>query len=56
MENEKKNINEIENVLVIEGRNPVLEAFRSGKPIDKVFVRMVRFVPSSGRQRSMIQS
>ena len=38
MENEKKNINEIENVLVIEGRTPVLEAFRSGKPIDKVFV------------------
>lgn len=38
MENEKKNINEIENVLVIEGRNPVLEAFRSGKPVDKVFV------------------
>jgi 23S rRNA (guanosine2251-2'-O)-methyltransferase len=24
--------------LVIEGRNAVLEAFRSGKPIDKVFV------------------
>lgn len=27
-----------ENSLVIEGRNAVLEAFRSGKPIDKVFV------------------
>ena len=28
----------IPNTLVIEGRNAVLEAFRSGKPIDKVFV------------------
>ena len=27
-----------EHTLVIEGRNAVLEAFRSGKPIDKVFV------------------
>lgn len=25
--------------LTIEGRNPVLEAFRSGKPIDKVFIQ-----------------
>ena len=27
-----------EHTLVVEGRNAVLEAFRSGKPIDKVFV------------------
>lgn len=27
-----------ENNLTIEGRNAVLEAFRSGKPIDKIFV------------------
>ena len=25
--------------LVIEGRNAVLEAFRSGRPIDKLFVQ-----------------
>lgn len=26
------------NELVIEGRNPVMEAFRSGKPVDKLFI------------------
>ena len=26
------------NELMIEGRNAVLEAFRSGKPVDKVFI------------------
>ena len=38
---QEKNREEIENnehTLVIEGRNTVLEAFRSGKPIDKLFV------------------
>lgn len=40
----RENINEIngndrEHTLVIEGRNAVLEAFRSGKTIDKVFVQ-----------------
>ena len=29
---------EKEQSLVIEGRNAVLEAFRSGKPVDKLFV------------------
>lgn len=38
---QEKNREEIDNnehTLVIEGRNAVLEAFRSGKPIDKLFV------------------
>lgn len=35
---EKKEFDEREHTLVIEGRNAVLEAFRSGKPIDKVFI------------------
>lgn len=34
MKEKKQTVNE----LVIEGRNAVLEAFRSGKPIDKLFV------------------
>lgn len=43
MENkmQENQMNEMENeehTLVIEGRNAVLEAFRSGKPIDKVFI------------------
>ena len=33
MEERKK-----EHTLLLEGRNAVLEAFRSGKPIDKVFI------------------
>ena len=32
-----KNHTEIKS-LIIEGRNAVLEAFRSGRPIDKLFV------------------
>lgn len=41
MSNIETNTNEFDervHTLVIEGRNAVLEAFRSGKPIDKVFV------------------
>ena len=34
----KKEMDDRNHTLVIEGRNAVLEAFRSGKPIDKVFV------------------
>lgn len=34
----EKELDERVHTLVIEGRNAVLEAFRSGKPIDKVFV------------------
>lgn len=34
----EKGFDEREHTLVIEGRNAVLEAFRSGKPVDKVFV------------------
>lgn len=34
MEEEKKSINEF----TIEGRNAVIEAFRSGKPIDRVYI------------------
>ena len=37
-ENQKNEVENKEHTLVIEGRNAVLEAFRSGKPIDKVFV------------------
>ena len=33
-----KNLNESGHTLVIEGRNAVIEAFRSGRTIDKVFV------------------
>lgn len=44
--------------LTIEGRNAVLEAFRSGKTIDKVFVleavRMVRSKQFCERQRNMV--
>ena len=34
----EKEFDERMHTLVIEGRNAVLEAFRSGKPIDKIFV------------------
>lgn len=37
-ENQRNEVENKEHTLVIEGRNAVLEAFRSGKPIDKVFV------------------
>ncbi len=37
-ENNRSENGQIENTLIIEGRNAVLEAFRSGKPIDKVFI------------------
>ena len=44
--------------LTIEGRNAVLEAFRSGKTIDKLFVldgcRMVRCVPLSEKLKNTI--
>ena len=43
---------------MIEGRNAVLEALRSGKPVDKLFVldgcRMARCGRLYVRQRSMI--
>lgn len=38
MQENRKEFDNTEHTLVIEGRNAVLEAFRSGKPIDKVFV------------------
>lgn len=38
MENKDNHIESAGEQLIIEGRNPVLEAFRSGKTIDKVFV------------------
>ena len=38
MQENMKEFDNTENTLVIDGRNAVLEAFRSGKPIDKVFV------------------
>lgn len=38
MQENRKEFDNTEHTLVIEGRNTVLEAFRSGKPIDKVFV------------------
>ena len=61
---ERKTIEKIEetkeHTLVIEGRNAVLEAFRSGRTIDKLFVldgcRMVRYARLSGKQKSMEQS
>ena len=37
-EKEIKDFNNKEHTLIIEGRNAVIEAFRSGKPIDKLFV------------------
>ena len=53
---ERKTIETIEetkaHTLVIEGRNAVLEAFRSGR----TDVRMVRYARSSGKQKSMEQS
>ena len=46
--------------LMVEGRNAVIEAFRSGKPVDKLFVldgcRMVRFAQLSERRKNMILS
>lgn len=61
---ERKTIEKIEetkeHTLVIEGRNAVLEAFRSGRTIDKLFVLdgcqggPVRTL--SGKQKSMEQS
>ena len=38
MQENRKEFDNTEHTLVIEGRNAVLEALRSGKPIDKVFV------------------
>ena len=38
MQENRKEFDNTEHTLVIEGRNAVLEAFRSGKPIEKVFV------------------
>lgn len=38
MQENRKEFDNTEHTLVIEGRNAVLAAFRSGKPIDKVFV------------------
>ena len=38
MQENRKEFDNTEHTLVIEGRNAVLEAVRSGKPIDKVFV------------------
>lgn len=37
-EKEKNEVENKENTLIIEGRNAVLEAFRSGKTIDKIFI------------------
>ncbi|HCR84928.1 MAG TPA: 23S rRNA (guanosine(2251)-2'-O)-methyltransferase RlmB, partial [Lachnospiraceae bacterium] len=37
-EKEKKEMENESNTLIIEGRNAVLEAFRSGRTIDKLFV------------------
>lgn len=37
-EKEKNEVENKEHTLIIEGRNAVLEAFRSGKTIDKIFV------------------
>ena len=46
--------------LMVEGRNAVIEAFRSGKPVDKLFVldavRMVRSAQLSERRKNMILS
>lgn len=46
------------NESMIEGRNAVLEAFRSGKTVDKLYildgVRTGLCVRSSGRQKSVI--
>ena len=50
-----KNVNES----IIEGRNAVMEAFRSGKPVDKLYwtdVRTAQSDPSSVRQESMTRS
>ena len=35
---DKKSYDKKENENIIEGRNAVMEAFRSGKPVDKLFV------------------
>ena len=37
-ENNRNEREQNDNTLIIEGRNAVLEAFRSGRPIDKVFI------------------
>ena len=37
-ENNRNEREQDDNTLIIEGRNAVLEAFRSGRPIDKVFI------------------
>ena len=61
---ERKTIEKIEetkeHTLVIEGRNAVLEAFRSGRTSISCLcwtdVRMVRYARLSGKQKSMEQS
>ena len=35
---DKKSYDKKENENIIEGRNAVMEAFRSGKPVDKLYV------------------
>lgn len=59
MEQENKQENRFEETM-IEGRNAVLEAFRSGKTVDKLFVldgcRMDRSRRSRERQKSRIRS
>ncbi len=57
---DKKSYDKKENENIIEGRNAVMEAFRSGKPVDKLYVLdgcqdgAVR--PLSVRQKSMTRS
>ena len=56
---DKKSYDKKENENIIEGRNAVMEAFRSGKPVDKLYVLDVRTAqsdPSSVRQESMTRS
>ena len=57
---DKKSYDKKENENIIEGRNAVMEAFRSGKPVDKLYVltdvRTAQSDPSSVRQESMTRS
>ena len=43
---DKKSYDKKENENIIEGRNAVMEAFRSGKPVDKLYVCLLYTSPS----------
>ena len=51
-----ENLSESGHTLVIEGRNAVIEAFRSGRTIDKADARTARSARSCGKPKSTVRS